>query len=501
MTFALFGEKQFGIFQFGQGVLTRPRFALEIDWDGDGFFDGRNDGLWLNSLKWERGKRYTIASNGSGFEDEMTGTIIGTVLDLEGWYDPFTNPNIGSGRAFRLWVRTPSDNVFDLMAGTLGEPVIENGRGVPRVQLSGEDGWGVLRDQRNRVTVAFQQDIYGGDAMNLLLDKIGWSRTWGRSLDLGYDQHPFWWADDKSAAQALFDLAFSEMGKLWIAGDGAITFRNRHFADTSMFTITDDDVYLGSLKVLEPWDVVRNSIRVTATIPTLQEDIILWQSLEVIPLTAGESYEKFVDFTYNGASVAVESLIDPVAGFDYVANTNADGSGVNITSAISIVIDLFSTNGKMTVKNNGSQAGYVLTPLTIRGNAMTSQQTTSEAESPVSQQRYKTRSLDIVYPWIHNDNIASYIAKRLRDRLAIPGKYLAFTMKANPDKQFAMDLGKQVDVNIVSKGISGTYRVYYVRGQWTDAAGLNTNTDVMLEPVEDRGDVWVVPDTVPMVVA
>jgi hypothetical protein len=398
-------------------------------------------------------------------------------------------------------VRTPSDQVFDLMAGTIGEPVIESGRGTPRVQLSGEDGWGLLRDQRNRVSVSFQQNIYGDDAMNLLLDKIGWPRAWGRDLAQGVDRHPFWWADDKSAAQALFDLAFSEMGKIWIAGDGSLTFRNRHFVDTSIFTITDDDVYLGSLKVLEPWDVVRNSIRVTATVPTLQEGIIVWQSLEVIRLTAGESYEKFVDFTYNGSSVAVESLINPEAGFDYIANTNADGTGVNITAAISIDIDLFSTNGKMTVRNNGSQAGYILVPLTIRGNAMTSQQTTSEFESDASKQRYGTRSLDISYPWTHNENIARYIARRLRDRLSFPGKYLSFTMKANPDKQFAMDLGKQVDVSIVSKGISGTFRVYFVRGQWTDPAGLNTNTDVILEPVEDRGDVWTVPDTVPMVVA
>lgn len=498
MTFALFGDGKFGAFKFGAGTLDRPRFALEIDWDNDGFFDGRNDGLLLNSLKWERGKRYIIASNGSGFEEEMTGNIIGTLLDLEGWYDPFSNPYIGSGKTFRLSVHTPGAQFFPLMAGKMAQPVIENGRGTPRVQLSGEDGWGSLRDQRNRVSVPFQQNVYGDDAMNLLLDKIGWSRTWGRDLAQGMDRHPYWWADDKGAAQALFDLAFSEMGLLWIAGDGKITFKNRHFADTSMFTITDDDVYLGSLKVIEPWDVVRNSIRVTASIPTLQTELILWQSLDAIRLTAGETYEKFIDFTYNGENVAVESLIDPVAGFDYIANTNSDGSGVNITSSISITIDLFSTNGKMTIKNNGVQAGYVLVPFTIRGNAMTLRETRSVSESDVSQQQYETRSLDLGYPWIHNENIARYIARRVRDRLAFPGKYLSFFMKANPEKQFAMDLGKQVDVDIVSKGITGTYRVYFVRGQWTDPVGINTITEVMLEPVEDRGDVWTVPDTVPM---
>ncbi len=500
MTFELFGEGKFGAFKFGAGTLTRPRFALEIDWDNDGFFNGRNDGLWLSSLKWERGKRYIISANGDGFEEDATGQLIGTIVDTENWYDPYTNADLGAGRKFRLWVRTPAGSVYDLMTGVLGAPMYVEGRGVRRVQLSGEDGWGMLRDQKNRVSMALQQDIYADDAMNLLLDKIAWPRMWPRDLGSGADLHQYWYADAVSASKALFDLAFSEIGRIWIAGNGAITFRPRHTSDTSLFTVTDDDVYLGSIKTLEPWDIVRNSVRVTATKRSLH-GLTLWQSLEAIRLTAGESWEKFVDFTYNGEAVAVESLIAPVAGVDYAANTNSDGSGVNITAAMSVDIDLFSTTGKLTVTNNGSQAGYVLVPFTIRGSALVGQQSTSQAENADSMRRYGTRSLDITYPWIENENYSGYFARRLNNKYALPQKYLAFTMKADPEKQFAMDLGKQVDVNIVSKGISGTYRVYFMRGQWTDAAGMNTMSDFILEPVEAIGGYWTVPHTVPMVVA
>ena len=499
MTFALFGEKKFGEFQFGAGSFTHPKFALEIDWDNDGFFDGRNDGLLLNSLRIKRGKRYIIRPSGEGFEEDETGQMIGTLLDIDDWYDPFVNTDIGAGKYFRLRVRTPSDQLFPIIAGKISEPVITEGRGVRRVQLMGDDGWGTLRDQRNRVNIALQEDIYGDTAMNLLLDAIGWPSTWGRDIDDGEDLHQYWWADNKSAATALFDLAYSEMGRLWIAGDGKITFRNRHYVDASLFTVTDDDVYLGSLKVLEPWDVVRNSIRVTAKQREVVPDVQLWQALDVLRLTAGEARSDiFAEFTYNANSVQATNIIQPVPYVDYEANTNTDGTGVDLTPFWSVIAYPFSTAANMVVANNGSLAGYLLMNK-LRGDALTTQSQTTESNDTASQKLYGIRSLDLTYEWIQNMPAARAIARHLKNKLAFPKKYISFDIKDNPDKQFALNLGTQVDVNITSKGISGTYRVYYFEHQWADAAGLATRTTVVMEPVDVAlGDYWIVPSQVPM---
>lgn len=501
MTTALFGEKKFGTFKFGPTVQTRPRFALEIDWNNDGYFDGRNDAVLANSLAWERGRRYVITPNGDGFEEDMTGKLIASLLDTGNWYDPFTNSDIGAGRLFRLHVRTPSDNYFDLMAGTIDEPVYQAGRGVPKVQINGNDGWGFLRDQRNRVNIDLQSNIYGNESMILLLDKIGWPRTWGHDLGQGIDQHPYWWADDKSAAKALHELAFSEMGKIYLAANGAMSFRNRHYVGTSIFTITDVDVHLGSIKVMEPWEVVRNSVRVEARPRTLQTGVELWRSIEAIRLVPGASYEKFIDFTYLGESVPVQSVITPAAGVDYTANTQIDGSGIDMTASIGVAVDYFSTRGKLTLQNNGSQAAYVLVPFKIRGSGLTVSVNQFQFEDDASIKKDGVRSLDLSYEWVQNENVARYMARKLRDRLSTPKKHLEFEMRGNFDKQFALDLGTQVDVNITSKGISGTYRVYYLKSQWSDVAGISTRTQVLLEPVETAAGVWVVPTTVPMVVA
>lgn len=474
------------------------QFKLNIDWNMDGAYDAQDNGAFLDGLRMKRGKRYIIRPNGDGFEEEETGQMVSTLVDLNDWYDPFANPDIGAGKFFNLQVETPSSQMFDLISGKINEPVITEGRGTRRVQLVGEDGWSVLRDQKNRVNIALQQDIYGDEAMDLLLNVIGWPALWGRDLAGGVDLHQYWWADDKNAATALFDLAFSEMGKLWIAGNGALTFRNRHFVDTSLFTITDNDVYLGSVKVLEPWEVVRNSIRVTAKNRVIVPAVELWKSIDILRLTPGEiRSDIFAEFTYNGERVLGTNIIQPVAGVDFIANTNADGTGVNLTSFFSVTATPFSTAAKMTAQNNGSLAGYLLLNK-LRGDALTTRSQTSEFNDMTSQGRYLIRSLDVAYEWIQNVNAARAIARHLKNTLAFPKKYISFQMADNPEKQFAMNLGAQVDVNIASKGISGIYRVYYFEHQWADKAGLVTRTNVVMEPVPALGDYWIVPHKVPM---
>jgi len=472
-------------------------FKLDIDWNMDGAYDSLNNGSMMTSLRIKRGKRYVIKPNGDGFEEDESGTMITSLVDLNDWYDTNINADIGAGKYFRLQVDAPSGATFDLITGKINEPVITEGRGTRRMQLNGEDGWSTLRDQTNRVNIELQEDLYGDDAMDLLLDAIGWPTLWGRDLSGGVDLHQYWYAVDKSAATALYDLAFSEMGKLWVAGDGMITFRNRHHVQPSLFTITDNDVYLGSVKVLEPWEVVRNAIRVTAREKEIQPVVELWRSIDIVRLTPGEVRDDiFASYTYNGESVFGTNIIQPVAGEDYVANTESDGSGVDITADFSVTATPFSTASKLTAENTGSTAGYLITNK-LRGDALTTNSQTSEFNDSVSQGKYQIRSLDINYEWIQNVNAARAIARNLKNTLAYPKKYISFQLVDNPDKQFAMDLGKQVDVAITSKGITGTYRIYYLEHQWVDMAGLVTRSTFYLEPVESLDNYWILPARIP----
>lgn len=480
----------------------RPTFTLDVDWNMDGTYDSLDNGRMMTSLRVRRGKRNVIKPNGDGFEEDEAGQMITSLVDLYDWYNPFVNTDVGAGKYFRLRVNTPSGQTFSLVTGKLNEPVMNEGRGTRRMQLTGGDGWNTLRDQTNRVNIELQEDLYGDDAMNLLLDAIGWPTLWGRDLSGGVDLHQYWYAQDKSAASALYDLTFSEMGSMWIAGDGKVTFRNRHFADSSLFTITDNDVYMGSVKILDPWDVVRNSIRVTASKYEIQSAVQLWSSIDVIWLNPGETRDDiFATYTYNGEGVIGTNIIQPVAGVDYIANTQSDGSGVNITADFSVVATPFSNAAKLTVQNNHVSAlGYLILNK-LRGDALTKKGETSEANDSLSQGRYQIRSLDLSYEWIQNINVARAVARFLKDTLAYPKKVISFQLVDCPEKQFAMDLGKQVDVNIEGKGIVGTYRVYYLEHEWMDMAGMATRSTFYLEPVAPPDNYWILPARIPFKVA
>lgn len=475
----------------------RPEFKLDIDWNMDGIYDSLNNGSMMTSLRIRRGKRNVIKPNGDGFEEDEGGQMITSLVDLYDWYDPFVNADVGVGKYFRLQVNTPSGETFSLITGKINDTVITEGRGARRMQLTGSDGWNTLRDQINRVNLELQEDVYGDEAMNLLLDAIDWPVLWGHNLNGGVDLHQYWYAADTGAASALYDLAFSEMGKLWIAGDGKVTFRNRHFVDTSLFTITDNDVYWGSVKIFEPWEGVRNSIRVTAKKREMQSAVELWRAIEVMRLGSGETRDDiFASYTYGGESVIGTNIISPVAGTDYIANTESDGSGTNITADFSITVTPFSGSAKLTITNTGSKVGYLILNK-LRGDALIVRSEMSEFNDSVSQSRYQIRSLDLSYDWIQDINSARAIARYLKSALAYPRKIISFQMVDNPDKQFAMDLGKQVDVNIESKGIFGAYRVYALEHQWVDMAGLTTRSTFYLEPVDALDDYWILPARIP----
>jgi hypothetical protein len=333
-----------------------------------------------------------------------------------------------------------------------------------------------------------------------VLDKIGWPATWGVDLQRGVDRHPYWWVSDQSAATAIHDLAHSELGKIYMAPDGKLSFRNRHYFDAPTVTLTKSEIAHGTLELRMPWDVVRNAVRAVATPREPQADAVLWRLGTPIRVDPGKSVAIFAEWTYNNEKCPAQNVQQPEATTDYLANTSADGTGTDITANFSQSLAAYSTWGKLTVANNGSVIGYLWFS-TVRGDAIAaSSRVPFQFNDAASQARLKqVRAFTLETDWLQNPRAARAAGAYLIGVLPIEERYPAFDLTPNPDVQFQLALGTRVHLYLPDDGIDAEYRVHFVRHSFMDDAGILSRTSVMLEPARMLDpDVWIVPHTVPM---
>ncbi len=483
MSTSLFGKSKFGTFKFGRTTLTNSRYGVEVDWNGIGLFDGTNEGKNLNGMTIERGRKYTVNAAGDGFQAEDTGRFSALLLDFERRYDPYNvdSPLYGKltgGKKFRARVRTPNDDIRDLMAGVLDEPVSFAENRVNKARLEGLDGWSFLRDQKNEVTVPLQENVYADDAMASVLEKAGWPRPWSYELDPGVDLRNYFYVDARSAAQVIHELAQNELGSVSMKGNGNLRFRSRLSQEDEVLQLVDTDCI--AVQRMQPKDVVRNMLRIVST-PRAEEALQqVWEVPQRIEISAGETIDDiWADFKYNNVVVPAKDPVTPVATTDYNATSVSDGTGTDLTANISITMSAFSTKAQLSATNTGGSTAH----LYVRVRA-----------KPLSV------SNSVLFQYKDTDSIAQYgprpfalyidqnvnTARQYRELLAIymtqARNYLIVDLMPNPDVQFLPDLGDILRAKLSNYGIDQAYRVIGIRHEFNDMAGIVMKTRWWLEP-------------------
>lgn len=482
---ALYGDGKYEEIYYGPTVETRPRFGLEVDWANKSFFTGANEGIYMQDLEIDRGRKYTISADGKSLQAEETGRFSGQLLDLDGRFNPYNSESelyglLGGGKYFRVHVRTPNDAYYHLMAGMVNEPVNYEENGIEKVRLEGSDGWGFLRNQNNLVTIPLRQDIYADEAMQLVLDAARYPRIWGRDLGEGVDVRPYFWLEGKSAAQALHELAHNELGTISIAADGKMRFRSRMAAEEETMVLTDVDIRRNGLTRMSPAEVVRNSITVESNPRTEESVQTVWEIPGRLEIAAGETVDDvFADFQYNNERVPVKDPITPVISTDYDASQFEDGTGTSYTSDISVAMYAYSTRAKLSITNNGLAPAWVY--VRVRGVPIVSGNKVSFFyEDKASIRQFGPRPFTLTVD--QNVNVARQYRDVLKTFLTKTKDYVVIDLVPNPEVQFAIDLGMIVRGSFENYGINQAYRVIRLRHKFADKAGLMTNTRVWLEP-------------------
>lgn len=486
----LYGSNTYSSTTYGTDVITEPLFGLSVDWARNGYFSGRNEAQYLDSFTISRGRQSYIKSNGEGFEEEDIGKMSATISDPNGDFNPFNTASplygiLAPNKRMEMKVVSLNGNTYPLMAGSISNVIPMRGI-INKVRLEAHDGWTMLRGNKASVTIPLQENIYCDDILPLILTAVNWPAFWGHDLDAGQDVQPYWWIDRKSAAEAIFDVVFSELGRTFIKGNGALAFRNRFAVGSPVATITDADYIYDSLDVSVPWETQRNVVTVYARPRVKQASQVLWSLPSAVLLTAGQTYEFWPEFRYNNESVPAKNIISPAATTDYLVNLLEDGSGTDRTADLSVTIETFANQCKLIVVLSGADA-YLRT-LSVRGEPISNDNAVPMRASNVAPNEDNLEfTLDA--PWIQNVLRADSFDDYLLNFLVEPKNYVRFTLKPNPDVQFALDLGDTVRLNSALLGVNMYYSISYIEHKHTRKQGY-TMTSLVLEPLPETSSYW-----------
>ena len=490
----LYGNHKYSSITYGSGTIQKTRFGLTVDWNRDGYFSGRNEAKRLENFTLRRGRKYYIKRDGSGFEQEDVGTFKAVIADPNEEFNPYNAASplygqLGPNRRMAMTALTPNGVNNPLFAGTLSNPIFLPGT-INKVRLEAQDGWQILQSQKARVTIQLQENIFADDALGLILTKTGWPSAWGSDLNTGLDQQPYYFVPRQSAAQAIFDLVHSELGRVFIKNSGALAFRNRYFLEIPVATFTDQSYIYDSLDVTSPWEVMRNVVSIKVRPRTLQTSSDLWALPSPLPINAGEVKEIFADLTYNNEDAPAKNLLGPTGGIDYSANTAEDGSGTDLTGSITVTRQELGLTVKNIVTNTSGSNGW-LRVLKVRGQAVAVTSVVGlNAEDIGVYDDISEFTLDV--PWIQNVARAEGFRDFMLSFLKTQKQYVTFTLKPTPglpNTQFALDLGRYVRLDFDQLGLDANFSIAQIQHEY-EAYNDWTMTTLVCEPLPDVSGYW-----------
>lgn len=498
MTYARFGDPAYKYGNSSRLYGTGPEtttliWRLQIDWNGDGVFDGANESIYMRDCSIKRGRDFYIKvdSDGkaSGFEPMKVGRLKVVLYNNDGRFDPYNTasplyPYVLPGRYIDLSLNY-NGTIFPVFAGKIVDIQAEGGD-IQTAYITAEDGQRRLQDFDASVSVQTNIDIDA--AIDLVLDDVDYPAIWGRNLEDSGDVLSYWWADDRAKTE-INRLADADLGSFFVAADGNATFYSRHHTNTPVLTLTSAD-FLKNVTIPQPWEVVRNIIKVIAHPPKVEAGVVLWTLIDTPPILAGSSYTVWASYNYNNTAVSAINVVEPVSSTDFTINTASDGSGSDITASCTIAFTSFGKTAKIVLTNPTAFNAFV-TLLQVRGDAITFPDPALQiAEDTASKASYDPRTFVLDSPWMQSSALADSFSQFIVSFLATPQRFIVVQLEASPVNQFTPDLMDTIDTTITRLSVDGNYRVGSIEHQWVTDNGQAVLTTWTLEPFADLSGYW-----------
>jgi hypothetical protein len=369
-------------------------YLVAVDWNNDGDFSGPGEDISADvlALRWRLGMAAPYDGVAAPGEAHIT------LRNAAQTYSPELNASLRPGKRVRIQsndgvtTRTHFTGFISVVApgpGALGErTAVIHARG-PEPEV-----------RQNRVRLPPQVDVRADQLVSAVLDQLllrplilkgywlldldnqtelGVNTRIGRlpypaSLETGKSTFAYaadTWRDGIPADEAIRQAVEGERGRFFVNRDGGFVFYNRHH--TLLDTVSDATFADNMEGMTYTYGAALvNRAQVTCTPRSIgSPGTILWRLERPQKLEPGEGGSLRLVARFRDSDkrpIGALTVIPPVASVDYQANTASDGSGVDFTAKVSVILLSADTSAaELYLRNDSNRVLYLLAGMQIRG--------------------------------------------------------------------------------------------------------------------------------------
>lgn len=339
---------------------------LYADWNNDGDFADANEDIsaYLMAASIRRGR--------SAVNDQFApGSLQITLRNDSGLFSPFNSGgalynSLLPGRAVKLEV-VHSAVTYPAFYGYITDyQQSRSPDASPTVVINALDGFDILRFGEIRTTLQEAKRV--DELITVCLDAAGWSATL-RDLDTAIETLDQFWQHRATPLDAIRMAAKQELGgQLFMSRAGTVTFRNRYARSSAalLTTLTGPQALGFEVRREQLYDEVHHSY---AGLDVATGATVLY-TLTPTGRRINPGSTDPLNTIHGEYAVGGKNIVTPVATTDYTANSQADGSGTDMTAQVTV--DSFTTYGggfSIRFANADSSPVYI-TLLQVRGQAV-----------------------------------------------------------------------------------------------------------------------------------
>ena len=276
------------------------------------------------------------------------------------------------------------------------------------------------------------QDVSTDEVLDYLFQLFGLTPS-QYVLDVGYNVIPFvYFQKGKKLGEAVKDLMEAELGRLYMDEFGVIRFVNRIRTQTEVVAVFNGSNIIDYNTSTE--SEIINVVELKANVRTVQPEQTIYTLVDPIELSGGSTSEVFFNFDDPVTSVSAITT--------YVANTESDGSGSDVTANITVDSQTaFNTAVKVVFANSAGRA--YITSLTVTGTpAKVSREVYLRVQDDDSVADFDEQVFSFENEFIQSDDAAQSVALSLLNYYKDYSSVIDMTVKGN----FAYQIGDQVKV-------------------------------------------------------